>query len=73
MASGVLNMTRGLGTALGLALTGLALGSVAAHHGSSGARGGFEAAGVFLAVVAAVAAVVCAAGGESGAHEPQAP
>jgi EmrB/QacA subfamily drug resistance transporter len=63
-AGGVLNMTRGLGTALGLALTALVLGTgsgAAAASGASPAAGvqsGFEAACFFLAALAAVAALV---------------
>jgi EmrB/QacA subfamily drug resistance transporter len=64
MASGVLNMTRGTGTAMGLAFTGLVFGLAggAAANGSmpsSAAVGhGFSVALVFLAVLAGVAAVV---------------
>ena len=64
MASGVLNMTRGTGTAMGLAFTGLVFGLAGgeAANGSipsSAAVGhGFSAALVFLAVLAGVAAVV---------------
>ena len=82
MASGLLNMTRGLGTALGLALTGLVLGTQSIDHHVTAARNGFEAAGVALAVVAAVAVVVIAsptatgttvgAGEKSGAEQLQA-
>ncbi len=61
VASGVLNMTRGLGTALGLALTSLVLGE-ASHHVSAPAAvaDGFEAACLFLAIVGLVAAVLSA-------------
>jgi MFS family permease len=52
VASGVLNMTRGLGTALGLALTGMVYGLVA----SPGE--GLKAALVFLAVVSFASVMV---------------
>ena len=63
MASGILNMTRGLGTALGVALTGLvfgrAAGTSASHaHSPSRASHGLVAAAVFLAVVALTAALL---------------
>src|SRR5271165_18742 len=71
MASGVLNMTRGLGTALGLALTGLVFtvagGEVAAP---AGARGAFAASAGFLAVVAAVAALVASRAGRPDRRAP---
>jgi EmrB/QacA subfamily drug resistance transporter len=78
MASGVLNMTRGLGTSLGLALAGLAYtlgagaGSVAVAAGVSAAGRshqafeGYRYAAVMLAGLAAVAAVVAACRG--GGH-----
>jgi EmrB/QacA subfamily drug resistance transporter len=60
-ASGVLNMTRGLGTAFGLALTGLVFGAFAAHRTSvSAATNGFKAATLLLAVVAVLAAIIAA-------------
>jgi len=63
MAGGVLNMTRGLGTALGLALTSLVFGAVVADQTSLTATSkGFEAAAMFLAVVALVAAFLAAGG-----------
>jgi EmrB/QacA subfamily drug resistance transporter len=61
MASGVLNMTRGTGTALGLALTGtvfvLAGGDAGGHAGASHA---FRVTALVLALVAALAAVISA-------------
>jgi EmrB/QacA subfamily drug resistance transporter len=60
MASGMLNMTRGLGTSLGLALAGLAYtigagsGTATAHQALSG----YRHAALFLAVAAALAAAV---------------
>ncbi len=58
-ASGVLNMTRGLGTALGLALTGLVFGAFAGRGITlTPATDGFRAAALFLAGVAAFSAVV---------------
>jgi len=56
VAGGVLNMTRGIGTSLGVALTGVFL---AGHVGAAG-RGDYRAAVVVLAVCA-VASVVTAA------------
>jgi EmrB/QacA subfamily drug resistance transporter len=65
MASGILNMTRGLGTAMGLAFTSLVFGSIAGSNLLSAASvsQGFEASTVFLAAVAAVAAGLAALGG----------
>lgn len=57
VASGVLNMTRGMGTALGLALTGLVYGLAAAPGP------GFRASAAFLAVAAAGAVAVVAVRG----------
>jgi MFS family permease len=51
MAGGVLNMTRGIGTALGVAVAGLVLGTAGAP------AAGFRAAVATLAAVAAAAAV----------------
>jgi EmrB/QacA subfamily drug resistance transporter len=59
MAGGILNMTRGLGTTLGLALTGLVAGAVAAGRLSAAAAPqGFEAACVFLASLSMLAALL---------------
>ncbi len=63
VASGLLNMTRGLGTTMGVAFTGLVFGLVA---GASATRGGhpgptatgFAAAMIFLAAMAVAAAVL---------------
>lgn len=62
MASGILNMTRGMGTAMGVAVVGLvfglAAGSSAAHaHSSVLVEHGLAAAALFLAATAAAAAV----------------
>ena len=75
MASGLLNMTRGLGTALGLALTGLILGTHSISHHNTAAGSGFEAAGLALAVVAALAVSVTAfrTGRGAGAEQPPGP
>jgi EmrB/QacA subfamily drug resistance transporter len=62
MASGVLNMSRGMGTALGLALTGL-LFSVSGGDGAgghAGARHAFSVTAFVLAGIAAGAGVVAA-------------
>ncbi len=71
MASGILNMTRGLGTSMGVALTGLvfglAAGTSAAHAESAPlVANGFGAAVLFLAGAALLAAVVAAIRGRSG-------
>jgi EmrB/QacA subfamily drug resistance transporter len=58
-AGGILNMTRGLGTSLGLSLTGLVFAAVAgAHAEPSHLADGFTAACLFLAAVAVGAAVL---------------
>jgi EmrB/QacA subfamily drug resistance transporter len=67
VASGVLNMTRGLGTALGLALTSLVFGSIAGHETATSNSSGFEAAALFLAGAAVLAALLA---GARGASEP---
>ncbi len=58
MVSAVLNMTRGFGTSLGVAVAAAAytLGSAARAHDT---MSGFHSAVVVLAVVAAIATVVC--------------
>jgi len=62
MASGVLNMTRGLGTSLGLALAGLVytigagVGTATAHQATIG----FHDAALFLAAVSVAAALIAA-------------
>lgn len=65
MASGVLNMTRGLGTSLGLAIAGL-IYTVAAGSGAVGAASGhgFDVVAASLAGCALVAAAVAAARGK---------
>jgi EmrB/QacA subfamily drug resistance transporter len=70
MASGVLNMTRGMGTATGVALTGLVFGlavgvSSARAHSPLLATRGLVAAAFFLAAVALAAALFSARGGSS--------
>ncbi len=69
LASGVLNMTRGLGTSLGLALTGLLFGSVAGMS-STGVGGGFQRAGIFLGVMAGISAVLAGLRGRNDAAGP---
>lgn len=62
MAGGVLNMTRGLGTAMGLAFTGLVFAAIAGEDPRQAdlvARG-FTGAAWFLAAVALVAGVLAA-------------
>jgi EmrB/QacA subfamily drug resistance transporter len=67
MASGVLNMTRGLGTSLGLALAGLAytIGAGAGEGTPAGAASGYRDAALFLAVVAVVAGIIAGLRGSS--------
>jgi MFS family permease len=65
MASGILNMTRGVGTAIGVALTGVIFGvaagvSSAQAHSPASATKGLIAAAFFLAAIAVAAAVFSA-------------
>jgi EmrB/QacA subfamily drug resistance transporter len=57
-ASGLLNMTRGMGTAMGLALTALVFAGAGGESGSSAAATAFTVAAVTLAVAATLSAVV---------------
>lgn len=67
MASGVLNMTRGLGTSFGLSLTGLVFGIYAGAHASPDlVAEGFTAAALFLAATAVGAAALGALRGGTG-------
>jgi EmrB/QacA subfamily drug resistance transporter len=70
LASGVLNMSRGIGTALGLALASLVFGR-AADHGATAAQTGaaLARAALLFAVVAVAAAVLAAARGRVGRAE----
>jgi EmrB/QacA subfamily drug resistance transporter len=61
VAAGLLNMTRGLGTALGVGLTGLVYEQMSAAAG--GSEAGFAAAGTFLSSMALLAALLAALGG----------
>ncbi|MGO9558792.1 MAG: MFS transporter [Acidimicrobiales bacterium] len=75
VASGVLNMTRGLGTALGLAVTTLVFQAFSGStvSGNGDAAMGFRGAVIALAVVAAVAASLAAVRGPSLLrHDPEA-
>jgi EmrB/QacA subfamily drug resistance transporter len=67
MASGVLNMTRGLGTSLGLALAGLAytIGAGVGQATPAGATAGYRDAAGLLAVLAVVAALIAALRGST--------
>lgn len=70
MASGILNMTRGMGTSLGVALTGLVFGLAAgttASHAQSPAlvTKGLVAALLFLAAISLVAAALAALRGNT--------
>jgi EmrB/QacA subfamily drug resistance transporter len=68
-ASGVLNMTRGLGTSLGLSLTGLVFGIVAgAHPQPELVAEGFRAAALFLAATALAAGGLAALRGRRTAR-----
>ena len=67
VASGVLNMTRGMGTAMGLAFTGLIFGLVAGseHASVTLVTRGFEVSAGFLGVVALAAMVLAALRGKT--------
>ncbi|MGB6772159.1 MAG: MFS transporter [Candidatus Dormiibacterota bacterium] len=70
MASGVLNMTRGMGTATGVAITGLVYGltvgiSSARAHSPALATRGLVAAAFFLAAIALAAALLSTLRGSS--------
>ncbi len=70
MASGILNMTRGMGTSLGVALVGvmygLAAGTSASHRQTaSQSTNGLVASAIFLIVIAIVAAVLAALRGKT--------
>ena len=57
MAGGVLNMTRGLGTSLGLALTALVFGAIVGAHAEAAHVGqGFAVSALVLAAIAVFAA-----------------
>jgi EmrB/QacA subfamily drug resistance transporter len=67
LASGVLNMTRGMGTAMGLAFTSLVFGLVAGSEHASVAlvTRGFEASAAFLGLIALMAMVLSGMRGRS--------
>ncbi|HEY5245335.1 MAG TPA: DHA2 family efflux MFS transporter permease subunit [Acidimicrobiales bacterium] len=67
LASGVLNTTRGLGTAMGLAFTSLVFGAVAGseHAPAALVTHGFDAAVTFLGLVAVVALVLAGLRGKT--------
>lgn len=67
VAAGILNMTRGVGTALGLAATGLVFAAIAGENPSAAdlVTRGFSAAAWFLAAAAALAAVLAALRGRA--------
>lgn len=68
VASGVLNMSRGMGTAMGLAFTSLVFGLVAGseHTSATLVTRGFETSAAFLALIALVAMVLAALRGKTG-------
>ncbi len=68
VASGVLNMTRGMGTAMGLAFTSLVFGLVAGseHASETLVTRGFEGSAAFLGVVAVAAMLLAALRGKTG-------
>lgn len=73
VAAGVLNMTRGIGTAMGVALTGLVFAIVAGHAvtGTASAgpiRDGFVVSGFFLAAMALLAAFFAGMRGKTDLH-----
>jgi EmrB/QacA subfamily drug resistance transporter len=67
VASGVLNMTRGMGTAMGLAFTGLVFGLVAGSEHASVAlvTRAFEASAAFLGLIALAAMVLAGLRGKA--------
>ncbi|MHB8293378.1 MAG: MFS transporter [Acidimicrobiales bacterium] len=67
VASGMLNMTRGMGTSMGLALTDLVFALVAGLHARAVGpiTNGFSAAVLFLAVMAVLAMVLAAMRGNT--------
>lgn len=67
LASGILNMTRGMGTSMGLALTGLVFEIMVGKnlHSPSTVASGFDAACFFLAGVAIIAAFLAALRGKT--------
>ena len=60
MASGVLNMSRGMGTALGLAVTGSIFVVAGGAGGTDGAQHTFSVTAFVLAAIAAAAGVISA-------------
>ena len=73
MASGILNMTRGLGTSLGLALAGLAytIGAGAADATPADATNGYDNAALLLTAIAVIAALIAALRGRTQlSHDP---
>ncbi len=68
VAAGVLNMTRGMGTAMGLAFTSLVFGLVvgANRHSGSLVTHGFVASALFLAIVSVVAMILGGLRGRTG-------
>jgi EmrB/QacA subfamily drug resistance transporter len=73
MASGILNMTRGMGTSLGLALAGLAytLGAGAGDATPAGATTGYDNTALLLTAAAAIAALIAALRGRAElSHDP---
>jgi EmrB/QacA subfamily drug resistance transporter len=67
LASGVLNMTRGMGTAMGLAFSSLVFGLVAGSEHASAAlvTSGFKASAAFLGLIALMAMVLAGMRGRS--------
>jgi EmrB/QacA subfamily drug resistance transporter len=67
VASGVLNTTRGMGTAMGLAFTSLVFGLVVGseHASATVVTRGFEASAAFLGIVALAAMVLAGMRGKS--------
>ncbi|MGO8860335.1 MAG: DHA2 family efflux MFS transporter permease subunit [Acidimicrobiales bacterium] len=74
LASGILNMTRGMGTALGLALTGLLFSvSGGVSGGRAGADHAFSVTALVLGAIAAAAGMVSALRTGSGAARNRPP
>ncbi len=70
MASGILNMTRGMGTSMGVAVTGLVyglvVGTTTANPPAAVVTRGLVAATIFLAAVAVAAAILARLRGRTG-------
>jgi EmrB/QacA subfamily drug resistance transporter len=69
-AGGLLNMTRGIGTSMGVALAGITLGGTAAHAHAGGIGHGFSATCAMLAALALLAAAIAGLRGHVRRADP---